>query len=70
MTCLRRALTLQKVLTNRGIAAELKIGVRKEASLLSAHACLEYQGKPLGESERIVEKFVKLMKTSTGEKQP
>lgn len=70
MTCLRRALTLQKMLAQRGIASELKIGVRKEADQLSAHAWLEYQGKPLGESEQIVEKFVELMKAATGGKQP
>ena len=62
MTCLRRALTLQKLLSERGIAAELKIGVRKEAGQLSAHAWLEYQGKPLGEPERIKEQYAALMK--------
>lgn len=63
MTCLRRALTLQKMLAERGIAAELKIGVRKEAGQLSAHAWLEYQGKPLGEPERIAERYSPLQKT-------
>jgi len=62
MTCLCRALTLQKLLSERGIAAELKIGVRKEAGQLSAHAWLEYQGKPLGEPERIKEQYAALMK--------
>ena len=64
MTCLRRAFTLQKLLAQCGIAAELKIGVRKEAGQLSAHAWLEYQGKPLGEPERITEQYAALMKTS------
>lgn len=58
MTCLRRALTLQKLLAHRGIVVELKIGVRKdEANALSAHAWLEYQGNPLGEAERVTEMY-------------
>jgi hypothetical protein len=64
MTCLRRALTLQKMLSRRGLAAELKIGVRKQAGQLSAHAWLEYQGKPLGETEQITEQYALLKKTS------
>ncbi len=62
MTCLRRALTLQKMLAQRGIASELKIGVRKDADQLSAHAWLEYQRKMLGEAENITEKFSTLEK--------
>lgn len=57
MTCLRRALTLQKLLARRGIAAELKIGVHKSDNQFDAHAWLEYQGKPLGEPEQVVERF-------------
>ncbi len=64
MTCLRRALTLQKMLTKHGLATELKIGVRKEAGQLSAHAWLEYQGKPLGEAERITEIYRPLQKST------
>jgi hypothetical protein len=45
------------MLAKRGIPSDLKIGVRKENGQLSAHAWLEYQGKILGEAERIVEKF-------------
>jgi hypothetical protein len=65
MTCLRRALTLQKMLAHRGLATELKIGVRKEYRQFSAHAWLEYQGKPLGEPERITEQYAALEKAST-----
>jgi hypothetical protein len=64
MTCLRRALTLQKMLAKRGIAADLKIGVRKENGQLSAHAWLEYQGKVLGEAEKVTEKFNALEKSA------
>ena len=55
MTCLRRSLTLQKMLTSHGIASELKIGVRKEDGELQAHAWIEYQGEPIGEPEFITE---------------
>lgn len=63
MTCLRRSLVLQKMLSERGISTELKIGVQKEAKQLIAHAWVEYQGKPLGEREHIVETFSPLQKT-------
>jgi len=36
------------MLAHSGIATELKIGVRKEAGQLSAHAWLEYQGNTGG----------------------
>jgi hypothetical protein len=62
MTCLRRALTLQKLLAQRHVATELKIGVQKENGQFSAHAWLEYQGQPLGEPEKITEKFKALEK--------
>lgn len=61
MTCLRRSLTLQKMLAQRGIAAELKIGVQKELGVLSAHAWVEYQGRPIGEPEKVIEQYVALM---------
>ena len=62
MTCLRRALALQKMLGQRGIAVELKIGVRKDDGQLNANAWLEYQGRPLGEPEKITERFSALQK--------
>ena len=62
MTCLRRALTLQKMLAQRNIATELKIGVQKTSGQFSAHAWLEFQGQPLGEPEKITEKFKALEK--------
>ena len=57
-TCLRQALTLWWLLRRRAIPAELRIGVRKDASELLAHAWVEYDGyaidEPLGISERYV----------------
>ena len=57
MTCLRRALTLQRLLSKQGISTELKIGARKDNSQLNAHAWIEYQGQTIGEPEEIREKF-------------
>ena len=62
MTCLRRALTLQKMLARRGLPAELKIGVRKEDGQLNAHAWVEYDGNLLGEPEKITEQYAVLQK--------
>ena len=60
MTCLRRSLALQKMLAQRGVATELKIGVRKELSMLSAHAWVEYRGKPIGEPEKVTVQYTPL----------
>lgn len=50
MTCLRRALVLQRWLRQRGLAADLQIGVRREGSRLWAHAWVEHSGKPITET--------------------
>ncbi len=60
MTCLRRALALRGMLARRGLQAELRIGVRKTADGLHAHAWLELGGVPLGEPEVIHERFAVL----------
>ena len=57
MTCLRRALTLQRLLAKQGVSTELKIGARKDNGHLNAHAWIEYQGQTIGEPEEIREKF-------------
>ena len=62
MTCLRRALTLQRLLAKRGISTELKIGARKDNGKLNAHAWIEYQGQTIGEPEEITERFSVLEK--------
>lgn len=65
MTCLRRSLTLQKMLAQRGIAAELKIGVYKEAGVLNAHAWVEVQGRPVGEPEKVTDRYIPLRQYQT-----
>lgn len=58
MTCLPRALALQRMLVRRGIAAALRIGVRKEAATLAAHAWVEIDGRAVGEPEAIADRFL------------
>ena len=46
-TCLRQSLALWWLLRRRGIAAELRIGVRKDGAALLAHAWVEHEGQAL-----------------------
>jgi hypothetical protein len=45
--CLRRALVLRRFLDQRGIATEVRFGVRKEGHEIRAHAWLEHAGRSL-----------------------
>ena len=58
MTCLPRALALRKMLAQRGIPSALRIGVRKEAATIAAHAWVEVEGRAVGEPEAIAERFL------------
>lgn len=58
--CLARSLVLQRLLARQGIAAEVRIGVRKDAGTLAAHAWVEVAGRPLGEPEEIPRRFATL----------
>lgn len=44
-TCLTQALAARKLLEKEGHAADLKIGVAKDGSILRAHAWLELDGR-------------------------
>lgn len=57
MRCLQQALVLQSLLAEEGIAAELRIGVRKEGNQLSAHAWLERAGSPLAHPASALERY-------------
>ncbi len=64
MTCLPRSLALQRMLRSRGVAAELRIGVRKEPVAgggIAAHAWIEVDGVPLGEPQAIEARFQTLV---------
>ena len=57
VTCLPRSLTLWRMLRNQGIDAELRIGVRRVAGLLDAHAWVEHGGLPLNDASNVAEKY-------------
>ncbi len=48
-TCLERSLVIWWLLQRRGIAAELRIGVRKDGAWFGAHAWVDLEGTLLGD---------------------
>jgi hypothetical protein len=50
-TCLERSLVLWRLLAQRGISAQLRIGVRKSGEKFEAHAWVERNGVAVGEPE-------------------
>jgi hypothetical protein len=60
MTCLRRALVIDRMLARRGIPAELSIGVRKGEEGFRAHAWIECGGRPLFEPEAVELRYASL----------
>lgn len=56
--CLSRSLTLAQLLQRHGIAFDLKIGVRKNANKLEAHAWLECAGVPINDSADVGKRFL------------
>ena len=65
MSCLRQALVLQRLLSQRGIRTTLQIGVRREVGDLDAHAWLEYEGIPIGQSPDVMDRFAVLKAAGT-----
>lgn len=57
--CLVRALLLQQLLARRGADTRLRVGVRLNGEALHAHAWVEFQGEPLGESPAHVREYAK-----------
>jgi len=60
MTCLRRALVLQRLLVQCGVSTRMQIGVNKEAERLGAHAWVEYDGRPINESPAVAGRYAPL----------
>lgn len=56
-TCLPQALTLGWLLRGRGMESQLRIGVRKEAEILKAHAWVEWQGRVLNDWPDVHQRF-------------
>lgn len=63
MNCLRRCLVTQELLYQHGVSCDLCIGVRKSDrnSTLEAHSWLEVNGKPINDSEALINTYSKLM---------
>ena len=53
MKCLPRALALTKMLGARGIAVDLKLGVRREDGRFAGHAWVEWNGEVVNESAAV-----------------
>jgi hypothetical protein len=53
-------LVLKALLLHRGIAAELRIGVRTEPGGLAAHAWVEVRGRPVNDTSHIADVFTPL----------
>ncbi|HXX16844.1 MAG TPA: lasso peptide biosynthesis B2 protein [Candidatus Eremiobacteraceae bacterium] len=51
-TCLAQSLALWYLLENKGLSADLRVGVRKSSQTFEAHAWVEYQGNALNEPEQ------------------
>jgi hypothetical protein len=60
MSCLRRALAMQRLLAERGVVTQLRIGVRKDGKEFGAHAWLEYAGKPIHDGAAPAGRFAPL----------
>ena len=50
-TCLERSLALWWLLARRGVASQLRIGVRKSGQRFEAHAWVEREGVAVGEPQ-------------------
>jgi Transglutaminase-like superfamily len=60
MRCLPKALCLRWLLGRHGIECELRIGVARQDGGLAAHAWVERQGRPIGESLAVEDRFAPL----------
>jgi len=56
-TCLTRSLVLLKLLAQRGVEAELRVGVRLLSGKLDAHAWVEHEGVPVNDRAAIASDY-------------
>ncbi len=55
--CLTRSLLLGWLLRRRGVASQLRIGVKMSNGSLAAHAWVEYEGVPINDQPDVGEQF-------------
>jgi hypothetical protein len=60
MRCLPKALCLRWLLGRHGIESTLRIGVARPDGNLAAHAWVERQGRPIGETRGVEDRFAPL----------
>ncbi len=56
-TCLTRSMLLCWLLRRRGIATQLRIGVKLDDGKLDAHAWVEHEGVPINDAEDVAQRF-------------
>jgi hypothetical protein len=56
-TCLTRSLLLGWMLQRRGVASQLRLGVRMNQGKLDAHAWVEYAGAPINDQPDVGQQF-------------
>lgn len=66
VSCLEKSLALHTLLLGRDSRPELKIGVRREGSGLRAHAWVEVDGQPVGDTRDIAQEFQSLSEPLPG----
>ena len=57
MRCLARSLALARLLGQRGVQTDLRVGVRPADGALSAHAWVEWNGRILNDDETVHDRF-------------
>ena len=57
ITCLTRSMLLRWLLARRGIASELRIGVRIVEGKLDAHAWVEHAGAPINDTPDVAGRY-------------
>ena len=55
--CLPRALVTAAILEGQGLDVAVRIGVRRDGEVLSAHAWVEHRGVPFAEPAEITSRF-------------
>lgn len=63
--CLHRSLALHAALRRMGLESVLRIGVRKDGTLLRAHAWIELDGQVINDAEASTRDFIRLAQTGT-----
>ncbi|MGH8442327.1 MAG: lasso peptide biosynthesis B2 protein [Nevskiaceae bacterium] len=55
--CLSQSLALWRLLHRRGVTSTLRIGARRSAAGLEAHAWIEHAGTPLNDARDVAQRF-------------